>query len=68
MKPSNDYKNAIQVVEVTLEPPKDDEALIKNIFAAVNANDVNIIANQPERDLPFDIGIEVCLWSPPFIP
>ena len=58
-KGSTDFKKAVSVVDVPLEPPKDDQILIKNIYAGVNANDVGIIANDSDRKVPFNIGIEV---------
>ena len=58
---STDISKAVRVVEVPLVPPQDDEVLIKNIYAGVNATDINVTAGRYFTDgkLPYDIGIEV---------
>jgi len=61
VKLSANFAEATKVVEVPLTPPKDDEVLFKNIYAGVNATDINITAGRYFTDgkLPFDIGLEV---------
>ena len=58
-----DFRKAVRIVDSPLEPPKDNEVLIKNIYAGVNATDINITAARYFTDgkLPFDIGLEVSL-------
>ena len=60
-----DFRRAVRVVEVTLEPPNDDQVLIKNIYAGVNATDINLTAARYFTDgkLPFDVGLEVSVMD-----
>ncbi|CAG2109400.1 unnamed protein product, partial [Medioppia subpectinata] len=59
-KKSTDFREAVRVVSVPLNPPNDDEVLVKTIYAGVNATDVNISAGRydPNSQLPFDVGLE----------
>lgn len=59
-RPGRDFRAAIDIVEVPLPSPAPQEVLIRNLFAGVNASDVNISAgvyfmNIP---LPWDTGVE----------
>ena len=56
-----DFREAVKVVDTPLVPPADDQILVKNIYAGVNATDVNITAARYFTDgkLPFDVGLEV---------
>ena len=56
-----DFRKAVKVVEVSLIPPQDDQVLVKNIYAGVNATDINMTAARYGSDgkIPFDIGLEV---------
>ena len=56
-----DFRKAVRVVEVPLVPPQDNQVLVKNIYAGVNATDLNSTAARYFSDgkLPFDIGLEV---------
>ena len=58
---TTDFRRAVKVVEVPLVPPQDDQVLVKNIYAGVNATDINITAARYFTDgkIPFDIGLEV---------
>lgn len=55
------FREAVKLVEVPLDPPKQDEIRVKNIFAGVNASDINMTAARYFTDgiIPFDIGMEV---------
>ncbi len=55
------FREATKVVEAPLTPPEDDQVLLKNIYAGVNATDINIAAGRYFGDVkvPFDIGAEV---------
>ena len=65
IKKTTNFREAVKVVSVPLEAPKDDEVLLKNIYAGVNATDINITAARynPNAKLPFDVGLEVCIHS-----
>lgn len=54
------FREAVKLVEVPLDPPKQDEIRVKNIFAGVNASDINMTAARYFTDgiIPFDIGME----------
>ncbi len=58
---TSDFRKAVKVVEVPLVPPQDNEVRVKNIYAGVDATDINITAARYFTDgkLPFDIGLEV---------
>jgi hypothetical protein len=61
VKLTNNFAEATKVVEVALTPPDANQVLVKNIYAGVNATDINITAGRLFTDgkLPFDIGFEV---------
>lgn len=64
VKLTNNFAEATKVVEVPLTPPDANQVLVKNIYAGVNATDINITAGRYGRyftdgKLPFDIGFEV---------
>ncbi|CAG2178094.1 unnamed protein product [Oppiella nova] len=53
-------KEAVQVVEVPLVPPTDDQVILKVVFAGVNATDVNVTAGRVFTDqlqVPHDVGL-----------
>ena len=56
----NDFRKAVEVVEVELPEPAADEVNVKNIYAGVNASDVTASAGiyQPGVAAPIDIGLE----------
>lgn len=60
VKLSTNFAEATKVVEVPLIPPNDNQVLLKNLYAGVNATDINISAGRYFTDgkLPFDIGLE----------
>lgn len=60
VKLSANFAEATKVVEVPLIPPNDNQVLVKNLYAGVNATDINISAGRYFTDgkLPFDIGLE----------
>ncbi|OTF70213.1 hypothetical protein BLA29_014518, partial [Euroglyphus maynei] len=57
---TTNFRQATKLVECPLIKPKDDEVRIKNIYAGVNATDINITAARYFTDgkIPFDIGLE----------
>ncbi len=61
VKLSTNFREATKVVEVPLVDPSDDQILVKNLYAGVNATDINISAGRYFTDgkVPFDIGFEV---------
>ena len=63
-KLSTSARVAAQVVEVPLREPSENEILVRNLYAGVNATDMNITAGRfltADGKLPFDIGLEVCI-------
>jgi len=62
VKLSSSFAEATKVVEVPLVPPKENQVLLKNLYAGVNASDINMTAGRYGTDgkPPFDIGVEVC--------
>ncbi|CAG2164861.1 unnamed protein product [Oppiella nova] len=61
LKLSTSARVAAQVVEVPLREPSENEILVRNLYAGVNATDMNIIAGRyltADGKLPFDIGLE----------
>lgn len=61
VKLTSNFGEAVKIVKEPLIEPGDDEVLIKNIYAGVNASDVNISSGRYFTDgkLPFDVGFEV---------
>ncbi|CAG2116073.1 unnamed protein product [Medioppia subpectinata] len=61
VKLTTNFAEAVKLVEQPLVTPADNQVLIKNIYAGVNASDVNITAGRYFTDakVPFDVGFEV---------
>lgn len=57
---SKDFRAAVEIQTVPLEPPKAGEVVLKNLFAGVNASDVMMAAGQYllPTPLPCDMGAE----------
>lgn len=57
---SSDFAKATKIVDTPLREPKDDEVLVKNHYAGINATDINISAGRYFTDgkVPFDVGFE----------
>ena len=57
---TSNFKDAVRVVEVPLVDPPADKIRIRQIYAGVNATDINITAARYFTDgkIPFDIGLE----------
>ncbi len=58
---SNNFREASKIVEVELKPPTGHEITIRNVYAGVNATDVNISAGlyTPGATPPLDLGAEM---------
>lgn len=58
-----DFKAATKLVEIPLVEPSEKQLRIRNVYAGVNATDVNITSARYFTDgkVPFDIGLEVIL-------
>ncbi|GIY99879.1 hypothetical protein CEXT_21771 [Caerostris extrusa] len=63
------FKDAVQIVQQNVVPPRSREVLIKNKFLGINASDINASAGhyfKKNSELPFDIGFEgignCCCW------
>ena len=64
VKLSPNFREAIEVIETELVPPKEDQILVKNMFVGVNATDVLLSAGRHkgiQKEVPYDIGFDVCL-------
>ena len=61
VKLSSNFREATKIVDVPLTPPSDDQVLVKNLYAGVNATDINMTAGRyfVSGKVPFDIGLEV---------
>jgi NADPH-dependent curcumin reductase CurA len=58
-KPGPDLDRATEIVVVPMTPPADDEILMRNLYAGVNASDpVAATGGYGDRPLPFDLGVE----------
>jgi len=58
-EPSRDFRAATEVVEVPMPEPGPGQLLVRNLFAGVNASDLNISAGfYFMGDPPFDTGVE----------
>ena len=57
---TTDFRKAAEVVETPFVEPEPGEVVVKNIYAGVNATDVNITAGRytPGASPPFDLGAE----------
>lgn len=57
---TTDFKQAVKLVEAPLVEPAADRIRVKQLYAGVNATDINITAARYFTDgkLPFDIGLE----------
>jgi prostaglandin reductase 3 len=59
INPGPDFRNATRIVDVDMPLLKDDEILVRNRFAGVNASDpVFSSGGYGHTQTPFDIGIE----------
>lgn len=60
---TTNFQQATKVVEVELIKPDEDKIRVRNIYAGVNATDINITAAKYFTDgkIPFDIGLEVSI-------
>lgn len=59
-KLSKDFRAAVEIVEVDFPVPASNEIVVRNLFAGVNASDVNIAAGVYFVNIPppFDLGVE----------
>ncbi len=59
-KRTTDFREAVEIVEAPFPEPGPGDVVIKNVYAGVNATDVNITAGRydPGASLPFDLGAE----------
>lgn len=59
-RPGRDFRSAVDIVEVKMEPPGPEEIIVRNLFAGVNASDVNISAGVyfGGAPPPYDTGVE----------
>ena len=57
---TTDFRQAAEIVETPFLKPGPGEVVIKNVYAGVNATDVNITAGRydPGSSPPFDLGAE----------
>lgn len=57
---SHDFRVAAAIVETPLTAPAPNEIVVRNLYAGVNASDVNISAGVYFSDAvtPFDLGVE----------
>ncbi len=57
---TTDFRKAAEVVETPFLEPGPGEVVVKNVYAGVNATDVNIAAGRydPGASPPFDLGAE----------
>ncbi|MFP4097063.1 MAG: zinc-binding dehydrogenase [Cyclobacteriaceae bacterium] len=57
---SNQYREVVFVGKASIEAPGENEILVKNYYAGVNASDVNLIAGRYFADthFPIDLGFE----------
>lgn len=57
---SRDFREAASLVEAEMTPPGPAEIVVKNLYAGVNASDLNITAGIyfGEDALPLDLGVE----------
>ena len=56
------FRQAVKLIETPLERPSPNEIRVKNIYAGINATDINITAGRYLVDrskIPYDIGMEV---------
>lgn len=58
---TTNFREATKVVEVELKAPNEEQIRVRNIYAGVNATDINITAAKyfTDGNIPFDIGLEV---------
>ena len=61
VKLTANFAEAVKIVTQPLVAPAYNQVLVKNIYAGVNASDVNITAGRYFTDgkPPFDVGFEV---------
>ena len=57
---SRNFREAVEIVEVPFPTPGADEIVMRNIYAGINASDVNYSAGVYDRTVspPFDAGFE----------
>jgi NADPH:quinone reductase-like Zn-dependent oxidoreductase len=57
---TRDFREAAQIVEEELCLPSENEVLVRNRYAGVNASDINITSGKYFRvkEPPYDLGIE----------
>lgn len=59
-KLSRNFRDATEVIDVPMPTPQAGEILVRNLYAGVNASDLNITAGVyfTNPSLPFDLGVE----------
>lgn len=57
---SRNFREAVAVVEEAIPTPVSNQIVVRNLYAGVNASDVNITAGVyfAEATTPFDLGVE----------
>lgn len=57
---STDFRAVTEIVEIPLKPPAAGEVVVRNIYAGINASDVNASAGgySPGQKPPLDMGLE----------
>lgn len=63
VKHSNNIRESASIIQIDLDPPKDDEILVKNYFVGINATDMNVMTGRSgffqKSQIPFELGLEV---------
>lgn len=59
-KLSKNFRDAAQIVETDFPIPNEDEIVMRNLYAGVNASDINFSGGlyKPDVQPPFDLGFE----------
>ncbi|KAI7697921.1 hypothetical protein SSS_07197 [Sarcoptes scabiei] len=62
VKHSNNIRESASIIQIDLDPPKDDEILVKNYFVGINATDMNVMTGRSgffqKSQIPFELGLE----------
>lgn len=60
---TTNFRQATKLVKCALTEPNEEQIRVRNIYAGINATDINITAARYLTDgkIPFDIGLEVIM-------
>ncbi len=58
---TNNFREAAEIVETAWQDPEHDDVVVRNLYAGVNATDINVTAGSytPGKEPPIDLGMDI---------